>query len=154
MHRLDPAKLTTRLWDVAYTEPIIPRKYTLTHSDETAQLFLSIGQDYAYGEITAMRDEVLAKWHSTMNGYILCGFIQIDLVPTNKLQSVSRFSIFKRELPLALEAIRFGDRRLFEQYPFLDHSDIYIHYSSIYPELSGFEYWGMPRNYTVNVKRN
>lgn len=153
MPRLDPAKLTTRLWDVTQSEPIVPRKYTLTHSDETAQLFLSIGQDYAYGEITAMRDEVLAEWHLTMNGYMLCGFIQIDLVPTNKLQSVSRFSIFKRELPLALEAIRFSDRQLFEQYPFLDYSDIYIHYSSIYAELSGFEYWGMPRNYIVNVKR-
>lgn len=153
MPRLDPSKLTTRLWDVTPTEPIIPRKYTLTHSDETAQLFLSIGREFAYDEITAMRDEVLAEWHLTMNGYMLCGFIQIDLVPTNKLQSVSRFSIFKRELPLALQAMRYGDRQLFEQYPFLDYSDIYIHYSSMYPELSGCEYWGIPRNYIVNLKR-
>ncbi|MEG6586585.1 staygreen family protein [Dendrosporobacter sp. 1207_IL3150] len=147
MNRLAPAKLTTKLRNVTRTEPIIPRRYTLTHSDETAKLFLSIGQEYAYDEITAMRDEVLAEWCWTMNGYKLCGFVQIDLSPTNKLQSVTRFSIFKRELPLVLEAIRFGDRRLFEQYPFLDYSDIYIHYSSVYSELSGCEYWGIPRNY-------
>ena len=147
MPRLVPEKLTTRLGYVTYTEPIIPRKYTLTHSDETAELLLSIGQSYAYDEITEERDEVLAEWRRTMNGYMLCGFVQIDLVPTNHLQSVTRFAIFKRELPLALEAFRFGDRRLFEQYPFLDYSDIYIHYSSMYPELSGFEHWGMPRNY-------
>lgn len=147
MHILNPAKLTTRLQNVTPIEPIISRKYTLTHSDETAELFLLIGQEYAYDELTAMRDEVLAKWCWTMSGYKLCGFIQIDLSPMNKLQSVTRYSIFKRELPLGLEAIRFGDRRIFEQHPFLDYSDIYIHYSSIYPELSGFEYWGMPRNY-------
>ncbi|MPN25916.1 hypothetical protein SDC9_173337 [bioreactor metagenome] len=147
MHVLDPAKLTTRLQNVTPIEPVIPRKYTLTHSDETAELFLTIGEEYDYDEVTAMRDEVLAKWCWTMYGYKLCGFIQIDLSPMNKIQSIARFSIFKRELPLALEAIRFGDRRLFEQYPFLDYSDIYIHYSSTYQELAGFEYWGMPRNY-------
>lgn len=147
MHVLDPAKLTTRLRNVTPNKPIIPRKYTLTHSDETAELFLTIGKEYAFNEITAMRDEVLAKWCRTINGYKLCGFIQIDLSPMNQLQSVTRFSIFKRELPLALEAIRFGDCRLFDQYPFLDYSDIYIHYSSKYPKLAGFEYWGMPRNY-------
>ena len=39
-----------------------PRRYTLTHSDETGDLCLVISSDYAYDKLTAMRDEVLGEW--------------------------------------------------------------------------------------------
>ena len=32
--------------NIGKSRPIMPRKYTLTHSDETAELFLSIGNKY------------------------------------------------------------------------------------------------------------
>jgi len=42
------------------TNPIIPRKYTLTHSDITRELFLTIAAKYDYDKITDMRDKVLS----------------------------------------------------------------------------------------------
>ena len=43
-------------------QPLEGRKYTLTHSDVTAELFLDIGYVYNYEVVNCeMRDEVLAK---------------------------------------------------------------------------------------------
>ena len=41
-----------------------------------------------------------------------------------------RLAIFKRELPLVLEALRFGDRRLFEAHPELDQAPILVHFQA------------------------
>ena len=55
MERLNPEKLYVEFRSgVTPTEPIIGRKYTLTHSDATAELFLTIGIEYAYDQITSM----------------------------------------------------------------------------------------------------
>ena len=47
MSRLNPAKLHVA-WSQGVTPqgPISPRRYTLTHSDATGDLFLTIGADY------------------------------------------------------------------------------------------------------------
>jgi hypothetical protein len=47
--------------------PVIPRAYTLTHSDSTGELFLGIGSTFDRHQIAGwytrlMRDEVLAEW--------------------------------------------------------------------------------------------
>ena len=34
--------------DIDNNGPVIPRRYTLTHSDETGELYLSIGRCYDY----------------------------------------------------------------------------------------------------------
>ena len=63
MSKLNPEKLSVEFKDgVTSTEPILGRRYTLTHSDITAELFLTIGLTYAYDKIDAMRDEVLGEW--------------------------------------------------------------------------------------------
>jgi hypothetical protein len=42
-----PEKLTVAfIDDVTGTEPVIPRRYTLTHSDVTGELYLAIGKQY------------------------------------------------------------------------------------------------------------
>ena len=67
MGRLNPEKLyVTFLSDVEADRLILPRRYTLTHSDITGELFLSIGHDYDKRQISKlytrwMRDEVLAE---------------------------------------------------------------------------------------------
>ena len=49
MERLDPEKLYVVFRPgVTMTEPVLGRKYTLTHSDITAELFLTIGLQFAY----------------------------------------------------------------------------------------------------------
>jgi len=47
--------------------PIAPRRYTLTHSDRTGQLFLTIGAEYDGKALRSLqvrleRDEVLGEW--------------------------------------------------------------------------------------------
>ena len=56
MSRLNPEKLYIEFIGVTKTEPIIPRRYTLTHSDITADLYLTIGSDFAYNKLNIMRD--------------------------------------------------------------------------------------------------
>ncbi len=63
MEKLNPEKLYVEFRDgVTATDPVIGRKYTLTHSDVTADLFLTIGLEFAFDQINRMRDEVLAEW--------------------------------------------------------------------------------------------
>ncbi|TWI59652.1 staygreen family protein [Halalkalibacter nanhaiisediminis] len=43
---------------IAARKPVMPRRYTLTHSDLTGELFLTIGINYAWGKINSLRDEI------------------------------------------------------------------------------------------------
>ncbi len=57
MSNFNPEKLFVTYKDgVTATGPIIPRRYTLTHSDVTGDLFLTIGCQYAWENINAMGD--------------------------------------------------------------------------------------------------
>lgn len=68
MGRFNPNKLHVRFQPgTTPVNPVVPRRYTLTHSDRTGHLFLTIGSDYDGAQISGwytrwMRDEVLAEW--------------------------------------------------------------------------------------------
>lgn len=128
------------------TEPIIPRKYTLTHSDITGELFLTIAANYDYEKISNMRDEVLAEWSIIYNEYALMVNVMVDK-ENNLIMSAVRNNIFVKELPLALQAIRYGDRKFFIANPYLDKAPIYIKFNSVYPMFNRLEIWGTPSNY-------
>jgi len=96
------------------TKPIVPRKYTLTHSDITGELFLTIAAKYDYDKITDMRDEVLAEWIMVNSEYALMVNVMVDK-KKNPIMSAVRNSIFTKELPLALQALRYGDREFFRE---------------------------------------
>lgn len=147
MKTLDPNKLSTTFNGVTPLNPIIPRKYTLTHSDVTAELFLAVGWKFAYEAIGPMRDEVLAKWYRHKNGYALYGLVHVDSQNKNKAESAVRYKVFQENLPLALESIRYGDRKFFRVHPTLDNAPIWIALSSVYPEYKGMQYWGTPSLY-------
>ena len=147
MEKLNPAKLTTTFKGVTPIDPVIQRRYTLTHSDITAQLFLTIGLHFAFDEIGPMRDEVLGQWCKTETSYIFYGRVQVDNELGNKTISAARYRVFNREMPLALEAIRFGDQTFFNCHPMLEYAPIWIHFNSIYPEFNDVEYWGAPIEY-------
>lgn len=147
MKRLDPDKLYVEFrTGVTLIEPVIGRKYTLTHSDITADLFLAIGLQFAYDKINAMRDEVLAEWRTNNGISFLYAYVYVDgqFGPT---VSALRNAIFRRELPLALEAVRYGDRLFFEAHPDLDNAPIWIHFDSTNPEYNRLENWGTPGDY-------
>jgi hypothetical protein len=128
------------------TKPIIPRKYTLTHSDVTGELFLTIASKYDYDKITNMRDEVLAEWIMVNSEYSLMVNVMVDK-EKNPIMSAVRNSIFTKELPLALQALRYGDREFFRENSYLDKAPIYVKFNSVYPMFNRLELWGTPSDY-------
>lgn len=146
MERLNPEKLNVEFRNgVTATSPVIGRKYTLTHSDVTADLFLTIGLEYAFDQINRMRDEVLAEWQNHSGSPFL--YVSVYVGDFGPVIIKVRDTIFRRELPLALEAMIYGDSELFSKYPQLRHAPIWIHFGSPDPEYEKFEYWGTPADY-------
>ena len=147
MKRLNPDKLNVEFRPgVTMIEPVIGRKYTLTHSDITAELFLTVGLQFAYDKFNSMRDEVLAEWKYYNGNPFLYAYVYVD-GQFGPAVSAVRNAIFRRELPLALEAVRWGDRTFFIAHPELDNAPIWIHFDSTNPEYNRFEYWGTPNDY-------
>ncbi|UCC19536.1 MAG: staygreen family protein [Promethearchaeota archaeon] len=117
-----------------FNKVIIPRKYTLTHSDSTGDLFLTIGKDYDIDQISNlytrfMRDEVIAEWLPKNNHYELHLYVHVSgglIFGWARL----RDKIFRNHLPLVLQTIVFGDKKLFEEFPSLKESQIFVHFKS------------------------
>lgn len=154
MSDFNPDKLSVEFRKgVTTTEPIIPRCYTLTHSDITAELFLTIGLTYAYDKIDDnMRDEVLGKWVKKDENYLYYVYLHVDCKLGYKAAAI-RNMIFRRELPLALKAIRFGDKKFFSVHPELNNVPIIVFFMSKYQKLNKVENWGTFSNYNVIQKR-
>jgi hypothetical protein len=150
MSRLNPEKLSVEFREgVTATEPIIPRRYTLTHSDITAKLFLTIGLTYAYDKTNAMRDEVLGEWIKTKDQYFYYVYLYVDGEFGAGVIAIRNY-IFTRELPLALEAIRYGDSKFFSAHPELNYSPIIVYFMSTNPEFNRVENWGTFSDYEIS----
>jgi hypothetical protein len=154
MSRLRAEKLHVRFMAGTTPEgPVAPRCYTLTHSDTTGDLFLTIGDAHDRRQISGwytrlMRDEVLAEWRTEDGGSSLHVHCHVSgglvLGPAGW-----RDAIFQQELPLVLEAFRFGDRGLFEAQPGLDQAPIRIHFHARQSRYDRVESWGTPAGYVV-----
>lgn len=145
--RLNTEKLSVDfIGEVMPTGPMIPRRYTLTHSDQTGELFLTIGSIYAKDKITANRDEVIGEWLKTDDEYVFHVYLPIDGSGEFK-NPAKRNEIFRRELPLALEAIRYGDSQFFRTHPELDDVNIIIYFMSTYCQYHRIENWGTFHDY-------
>lgn len=146
MITFSPDKLYVEYRGITEPEyPIIPRRYTLTHSDVSGEMYLVIGPTYAYERINPDRDEVLAEWQLAGNRYIYAVYLYID--GRTEADASIRNAVFRRELPLALQAIRYGDREFFNTHPSLDLAPIIVHFISNYPEYNRIENWGTPAQY-------
>ena len=154
MARLIPEKLHVKyLGGAAADSPIAPRFYTLTHSDSTGDLFLSIGLCYDRNQISGlytrlMRDKVLAELKKdseevSLNVYchVSGGFVFG--------RAKWRYGIFSSELSLALEAIRFGDEALFERDPQLNNIPVLVHFKSKDKRYNKIEKWGSLGDYKL-----
>ena len=149
MKKLDSEKLQVNFgMGVEIAEPIVPRKYTLTHSDDTGELFLTIAAKYDYDKITDMRDEVLAEWIVVNNEYALMVNLMVDK-EKNLIMSAVRNSIFAKELPLALQALIYGDKEFFKENSSLYKAHIYVKFNSVYTRLNRLELWGTPSDYKI-----
>ena len=147
MTDLNPDKLrVVYKGSVAETTLDLPRRYTLTHSDSTGDLFLTIGSDYDNEQISSlytrfMRDEVLAEWQKTESGYELHLYMHISGGFCFGWASM-RDRIFCYHLPLVLETIKYGDRRLYEKMPELERSHILVHFNSTNKKYDRVENYG------------
>lgn len=153
MSKLNPKSLSVEfIGDVTAISPIIPRRYTLTHSDITAELFLNIGILFNYDKINAMRDEVLGEWINISGNYFYYVYLYVDgqSNPTEK-ETAIRDSIFRRELPLALEAIRYGDREFFDTHIKLNYAPIIVYFISNNPKFNIIEKWGTFSDYDSTI---
>lgn len=155
MSIFDPAKLTTKYLAPATSfRPIDGRKYTLTHSDTTGQLFLTIGCEYDAASVNPqIRDEVKAEWISRMGEFTLFGWVHVSEGEFDKKLANVRYLIFKKELSLALQAIVYGDQNIFINFPWLLDAPIYIQFQSDFPQYNQILYHGTPRQYLLSTKR-
>jgi len=152
MERLNPEKLhVTYLTGTTPENLVLPRLYTLTHSDRTGELFLTIGGQYDEQQISKlytrlMRDEVLAELADDGGRLVFKVYCHISggfIIGTAKW----RYNIFHSELPLVLEAIRYSDRTLFEKNPQLDITPVLICFQSTDSRFNRVENWGVMADY-------
>jgi magnesium dechelatase len=156
MSRLVPGKLHVTYAAPATAEQLmLPRRYTLTHSDTTGDLYLTIGRYYDRRQISGiytrlMRDEVLAEWRQDGDEVALHVYCHVSggLVFGS---AEMRDAIFHRELPLVLEAFRYGDRALFENATDMDRWPIWVHFVSHISRYNHVERWGVPADYRIEV---
>jgi hypothetical protein len=153
MSHLNTQKLHVKFSEGVTPEgPILPRAYTLTHSDSTGEMFLTIGPMHDSHQISGwytriMRDEVVGEWqsedkpelhvHCHVSGGLVFG-------PTGW-----RDSIFRRHMPMVLESFRYGDKALFEAHPELDRTTIWVHFHATQKRYDRTEDWGKPGDYRI-----
>ena len=152
MSQLNPEKLHVRFAPgTAPKEPITPRRYTLTHSDATGDLFLTVGGEFDREHIRGwytrlLRDEVLAEWQEADEGPSLHVYCHVSgglaIGPAGW-----RYGIFRHHLPQVLEAFRLGDQALFEAHPALDEAPIWVHFNARQRRYNRRESWGTPADY-------
>ena len=152
MGRLNPEKLTvTFLSGVTPESPVVSRCYTLTHSDITGHFFLSVGPCYDTSRTCGfyarmMKDELNAEIVHDGDALSLRAYCHVSggfVFGGARL----RYHIFRAELPLALEAIRYGDREFFERNMELDNAPLYIHFQSANKRFHRIEIWGSIGDY-------
>lgn len=133
MKELNPQKVFVQYRDIMKPyEPIMGRKYTITHSDTTAELFVFVAENYAEDQITRMRDEVRIAWRQSKKGLALIGSVIVDgegVLGNAYIRNI----IFYKEMPTALQSLRQADRFLFDKEPNLDNTPVFIHFISNNP---------------------
>lgn len=155
MSEFDPKKLKVSLKNkISIMESMELRKYTLTHSDETGELFLTIGKEYdGEGIDYKARDEVLGTWCCEENKYYLLLAVQVDN-GEGVLNTNIRDKIFREELPLAIKAIIFGDNLFIENNKELYDAMIIIKFNSDINEYNCIEEWGCVKDYKYDKTRS
>lgn len=152
MSELHPEKLHVTFHEgTSLQELSLPRRYTLTHSDTTGDLFLSIGPEYDQKQISGfytrlMRDEVLAELKDDGQGISLHVYCHVSggfVIGT----AGWRNDILHHHMRMVLEAIRCGDRELVTARPELKQATIWVHFKSNHMRYDLVENWGLVQTY-------
>ena len=147
----DPNKLeTTFIPPITPIGPIEGRKYTLTHSDTTGEIFLDVGYKYNYSAINEdLRDELIGKYKRyDCNSYILILYAYVG--DGDYFTASMKYAAFKYHMQLALQSIFYGDRELLNEYEFLLNTPIYVKFDSATAIFDNYESYGYIKNYIFN----
>ena len=153
MANLNPNKLHKCYKDGTSPDgPLTPRLYTLTHSDITGELFLTIAPSYNIPQISGlytrlMRDEVLAEWkeEAEVTLHVYC-HVSGGLVLGS---SGFRYSTFTYHMPMVLEAFRYSEQHLVNTHPELAHAPILVHFHYSGQKSVITEEWGVFDDYRI-----
>jgi hypothetical protein len=136
------------------TGPLSPRVYTLTHSDITGELYLTIGKEINFPQIEGiytrlMRDEVLAEWEVSEPAtlHVFCHVSGGLVFGTPGM----RYGIFRYHMPMVLEAFCYGDRGLLKEHPELAQGRVVVHFVARQKRYDQDEDWGVLENYQVKT---
>ena len=129
----------------------LPRRYTLTHSDVTGELFLTIASDYDHKQINGwytrfMRDEVLAEWLQEGGEYSLHLYCHVSGGIVFGTAGM-RYRIFRQHMPLVLQAFHEGDGAMYEQQPELKQAQVNVHFYAWQKRNQKVEVWGSIGDY-------
>ncbi len=134
MAHFNPNRLSVRLAEKSSAgDETTPRRYTLTHSDATGELFLTVDTDYDHEALSAfqarsMADEVLGEWTEDESGPVLLLHCRAQGgLPIYGTASMRR-RIFEGYMPLVIRALRYGDRTFVDAHPALDDAPVRVQY--------------------------
>ena len=114
------------------------RKYSLSHSDDTGELFLTIGREFYIPDDQTVTGE-FDKDKEEEDDLIR---IYVDIDAGGPIESSEkRDFIFRRELPLALAAIAYGDKMFLKNHDLLD-ALVVVHFKSRFAKFNVVEQWG------------
>ena len=139
---------TTFVSPITLDSPIEGRKYTLTHSDDTGMMFLTVATEYDYSSINQdLRDEIIGTWKKYDNFYNL--FFYAYVGDLDYLDALNRYNIFKSHMVSALQAIIYGDRELLNKHKELLNTPIYVKFDSSIPTFNNYEFYGYVKDYIL-----
>ncbi|KAK6114949.1 hypothetical protein DH2020_007218 [Rehmannia glutinosa] len=124
---------------------IVPRTYTLSHCDFTANLTLTISNIIPRDQLKGWynKDDVVAEW-TKVNGDL---FLNVHCYvsgpnPLSAMAAEFRYHIFSKELPLVLEAVLYGDSDLFREHQELMDASVRVYFHSSSNKYNRMECWG------------
>ncbi|CAK9172351.1 unnamed protein product [Ilex paraguariensis] len=124
---------------------IVPRTYTLSHCDFTANLTLTISNVIHLDQLKGWynKDDVVAQWTDIkgdmsldVHCYVSGPNLLLDLA------AEFRYHIFSKELPLVLKALLHGDSVLFSEHHELMDALVRVYFHSGLKKYNRVECWG------------
>ncbi|XP_042033103.1 magnesium dechelatase SGRL, chloroplastic-like [Salvia splendens] len=124
---------------------VVPRIYTLSHCDFTADLTLTVSNTIPRDQLKGWysKDDVVAEW-TNVNGAL---FLNIHCYvsgpsPLSAMAAEFRYLIFSKELPLVLEAVLYGDAEFFREHRQLMDALVRVYFHSSSNKYNRMECWG------------
>ncbi|KAK9167282.1 hypothetical protein Scep_002473 [Stephania cephalantha] len=143
--RFDASKLKVVHMGDEYGKGVIPRTYSLSHCDLTANLTLAVSNAISIDQLKGYykNDDVVAEWKKVEEG--ICLVIHCHVSGPYALPDLVaefRYHIFTKELPLVLKAVLHGDSILFKEHPELIDAVVWVYFHSTSKKYNHVECWG------------